>query len=213
MPNYKNCRNTKTAEEYLLKCLFQAEDERDKAVAYCEAVRQGEEARVKAAEEAQREFEEKTKNAPVFEVKETKTVSYEVADDYRFYKKDYGLADVETLTNALNLNDEDLYEWANESYHGKDMWYSVMPIKRCEKTYDYTLTYCSSDDETDLHTFVSKTYDPENFAEIETNGVAINTICPISKDEEIKAFAITQLRGALQRAINRLNEEADKDAN
>lgn len=30
MPNYKNCRNAKTAEEYLLKCLFQVEDERDK---------------------------------------------------------------------------------------------------------------------------------------------------------------------------------------
>lgn len=211
MPNYKNCRNAKTAEEYLLKCLFQAEEERDEAVAYCEGVREAEEARIKAAEEAQRELEEKAKNVLVFEVKETKTVSYEVADDYRFYKKDYGLANVETLTNALNLNDEDLYEWADKSYHGEDEWYSVMPIRRSEKTYDYTLTYCSSDDETDLHTFVSETYDPENFIEIETNGVAINTIYPISKDEEIKAFAITQLRGALQRAINRLNVEADKD--
>lgn len=212
MPNYKNCRNAKTAEEYLLKCLFQAEEERDEAVAYCEGVREAEEARVKAAEEAQREFEEKAKNAPVFEVKETKTVSYEIADDYRFYKKDYGLADVETLTNALNLNDEDFYEWANKSYHGEDRWYSVMPIKRFEKTFDYILAY-SSGDETDLHTFVSETYDPENFTEIETNEVAINAICPISKDKEIKAFAITKLREALQRAINRLNEEADKDAN
>lgn len=99
MPNYKNCRNAKTAEEYLLKCLFQAEDEHDKAVAYCNGVREAEEERIKAAEEAQRELEEKAKNAPVFEVKETKTVSYEVADDYRFYKKDYGLAYAETLTH------------------------------------------------------------------------------------------------------------------
>lgn len=212
MSNYKNCRGSKTAEEYLLKCLFQAEDDRDKAVAYCDGVRKAEEERIKAAEEAQKEFEEKVKNAPIFEVKETKTVCYEVADDYRFYKKDYGLADVETLTNALNLNDEDLYEWANESYHGEDRWYSVMPIKRFEKTYDYTLTYCSGGED-DLHTFVSETYDPESFTELETNGVAINTICPVSKDEEIKAFAITKLREALQRAINRLNEEADKDAN
>ena len=212
MPNYKNCRNAKTAEEYLLKCLFQAEEERDKAVAYCDGVREAEEERIKAAEEAQRELEEKAKNAPVFEVKKTKTVSYEVADDYRFYKKDYGLADVETLTNALNLNDEDLYEWADKSYHGEDKWYSVMPIKRFEKTYDYTLTYCSGNED-DLHTFVSETYDPESFTELETNVVAINTICPVSKDEEIKAFAITKLREALQRAINRLNEEADKDAN
>lgn len=211
MPNYKNCRNVHTAEEYLLKCLFQAEEEREKAVTYCDGVREAEEARIKAAEEAQRELEEKAKNAPVFEVKKTKTVSYEVADDYRFYKKDYGLADVETLTNALNLNDEDLYEWANKSYHGEKSWYSVMPIRRFEKTYDYTLTYCSSDDEIDLHIFVSETYDPENFTEIEANEVAINAICPISKDKEVKAFAIAQLREALKRAINRLNEEADKD--
>lgn len=211
MPNYKNCRNVHTAEEYLLKCLFQAEEEREKAVAYCDGVREAEEARIKAAEEAQRELEEKAKNAPVFEVKKTKTVSYEVADDYRFYQKDYGLADVETLTNALNLNDEDLYEWANKSYHGEKSWYSVMPIRRFEKTYDYTLTYCSSDDEIDLHIFVSETYDPENFTEIEANEVAINAICPISKDKEVKAFAIAQLREALKRAINRLNEEADKD--
>lgn len=43
MPNYKNCRDAKTAEEYLLKCLFKAEDERDKAVAYCGGVREAEE--------------------------------------------------------------------------------------------------------------------------------------------------------------------------
>ena len=49
MPNYKNCRDAKTAEEYLLKCLFQAEEERDEAVAYCEGVRQAEEERIKAA--------------------------------------------------------------------------------------------------------------------------------------------------------------------
>ena len=212
MPNYKNCRNAKTAEEYLLKCLFQAEEERDEAVAYCEGVREAEEARIKAAEEAQKELEEIAKNAPVFKVKKTKTVSYEVADDYRFYKKDYGLADVEVLTKVLNFNDEDLYEWADKSYHGENSWYSVMPIKRFEKTFDYVLTY-SSGNEDDLHTFVSETYDPENFTELETNDVAINATCPISKDVEVKAFAIAELRKALQRAINRLNEEADKNAN
>lgn len=35
MAGYKNCRSAKTAEEYLLKCLFAAEEERDKALAYC----------------------------------------------------------------------------------------------------------------------------------------------------------------------------------
>ena len=212
MPNYKNCRDAKTAEEYLLKCLFQAEEERDKAVAYCDGVREAEEERIKAAEEAQKEFEEKVKNAPVFEVKETKTVKYNVAQDYRFYDKDYGLADTEVLTNALNLNDEDLYEWACKSYHGEKSWYSVMPIKRSEKIFDYVLAFSSNDGES-LYTFVSDECSPESFDELVTDEANTGVICPISKDAEIKALAIAELREVLQIAINRLNERADKDAN
>ena len=212
MPNYKNCRDAKTAEEYLLKCLFQAEEERDEAVAYCEGIRQAEEERIKAAEEAQKELEEKAKNAPVFEVKETKTVKYKVAQDYRFYDKDYGLADIEVFTNALNLNDEDLYEWAQKSYHGEKSWYSVIPIKRYEHTYDYVLAF-SSDDGESLYTFVSDVCSPEAFNELETTEARTGAICPISKDAEIKVLAIAELREVLQRTINCLNERADKDAN
>lgn len=47
MGGYKNCRSAKTAEEYLLKCLFAAEEERDKAVFYCEEVRIAEEEKIK----------------------------------------------------------------------------------------------------------------------------------------------------------------------
>ena len=39
MSTNKDCRNAKTAEEYLLQCLFKAEDDRDKAIAYCDEVR------------------------------------------------------------------------------------------------------------------------------------------------------------------------------
>lgn len=212
MPNYKNCRDAKTAEEYLLKCLFQAEEERDEAVAYCEGVRQAEEERIKAAEEAQKELKEKAKNAPVFEVKETKTVKYEVASDYRFYEERYGLADTEVLTNALNLNDDDLYEWALKSYSRERSWYSVTPIERSEKIFDYVLTF-SSDDGESLYTFVSDECSPESFDELVTGEANTNVICPISKDNEIKALAIAELRETLQRAIKHLDERADKDAN
>ena len=212
MPNYKNCRDAKTAEEYLLKCLFQAEEERDEAVSYCNGVREAEEERIKAAEEAQKELEEKVKNAPVFEVKETRTVSYKVAQDYRFYDKDYGLADTEVLTNAINLNDEDLYEWARKSYHGEKSWYSVIPIERHEKIFDYVLVF-SSDDGESLYTFISDECSPEVFDELETTEAKTGVICPISKDAEIKVLAIAELREVLQRTINRLNERADKDAN
>lgn len=203
---HASCRDAKTAEEYLLKCLFKAEDERDEAVAYCDGVRRAEEERIKAAEEAQKEFEEKAKNAPVFSVKETKTVKYKVAQDYKFYDKDYGLADTEVLTNALNLNDEDLYEWAGKSYHGEKSWWSVIPIERSEKTFDYVLAF-SSDDSDSLYTFVSDECSPESFDELVTDKADTGVICPISKDAEIKALAIAELREALQRAISRLLKE------
>ena len=210
MPNYKNCRNAKTAEEYLLKCLFQAEDERDKAVAYCEGVREAEEARVKAAEEAQREFEEKVKNAPVFEVKETKTVKYVATDSYRFCKEDYGLADVEVLTNALNLNDDDLYEWALKTYSGEKSWYITRPIERTEKIFDYVLAF-SSDSDDSLYIFVSDESSPEYFYEFKTDNAELKEFCPISKDDEVKALAISSLRESLKEAIEKLNKRADKD--
>lgn len=210
MPNYKNCRDAKTAEEYLLKCLFKAEDERDKAVAYCEGVREAEEARIKAAEEAQRELEEKAKNAPVFEVKETKAVKYVAADSYRLYKEDYGLADVEVLTNALNLNDDDLYEWALKTYSGEKSWYITRPIERTEKIFDYVLTF-SSDSDDSLYTFVSDESSPEYFYELKTDDVELGEFCPISKDDEVKALAISSLRESLKEAIERLNKRADSN--
>ena len=210
MPNYKNCRDAKTAEEYLLKCLFKAEDERDKAVAYCEGVREAEEERIKAAEEAQRELEEKAKNAPVFEVKEIKAVKYVAADSYRLYKKDYGLADVEMLTNAFNLNDDGLYEWALKAYSGEKSWYIIRPIERTEKIFDYVLAF-SSDSGDSLYTFVSDESSPEYFYELKTDDVELGEFCPISKDDEVKALAISSLRGSLKEAIEKLNKRADSD--
>lgn len=206
---YKSCRDAKTAEEYLLKCLFKAEEERDEAVAYCDGVRKAEEERIKAEKEFQKEFEEKAKNAPVFSVKEIKTVKYEVAHAYKFYNNDYGLDSVETLTNVLNLNDEELYKWARKSYQGEKTWCSVMPIKRIEKTFDYILTYYNGDG-TDLQTFVSEYGWPENFEKLMVNEIKINDFCLIAEDNKVKALAITKLREELEEAISRLLKRDDK---
>lgn len=201
---HASCRDAKTAEEYLLKCLFKAEDERDEAVAYCDGVRRAEEERIEAEKEAQKELEEKTKNATVFSVKETKTVKYEVASAYKFCDKDYGLDDVKTLTDTLNLNDEELYEWACKSYSGEKGWYSFSPIKRTEKTFDYVLAYYNDDDETDLQAFVSEECWPENFEKLMVDEAKINKFCLITEDSKVKALAIADLRKELKDAISRL---------
>lgn len=208
--NYKSCRDAKTAEEYLLKCLFQAEEERDEAVTYCEGVRQAEEARIKAAEEAQKDLEEKVKNAPVFSVKETKAVKYKVASASKFCNKDYGLDSVETLTNALNLNDEELYKWARKNYRGEKGWCSFSPINRIEKTFDYMLMYYNGD-KINLRTFVSEEMWPEDFKNLMVDEAEIEEFCLVAKDSEVKARAITTLRGELKKAISQLSERADKN--
>lgn len=110
MPEYINCRDSKTAEEYLLKCLFQAEDERDKAIAYCDQVKAEEEARIKQAEEDEKALQEKLKEAPVFKVQKTETVKYEIAPSYHYKNESYGLNDPSELQEILKLNDEDFWE-------------------------------------------------------------------------------------------------------
>lgn len=59
MSTNKDCRNAKTAEEYLLQCLFKAEDDRDKAIAYCDEVR--------AKEDEHKAYIESLGNLPVYD--------------------------------------------------------------------------------------------------------------------------------------------------
>lgn len=67
MSTNKDCRNAKTAEEYLLQCLFKAEDDRDKAIAYCDEVR--------AKEDEHKAYIESLGNLPVYYYVRTNAVS------------------------------------------------------------------------------------------------------------------------------------------
>lgn len=207
MAGYKNCRSAKTAEEYLLKCLFAAEEERDKALAYCEEVRIAEEERIKQAQIKEEEFQEKLKNAPVFAVKETETIRFKVEPSYMFVKPDYKLNDVEILSGILAKSDEDLYEWASQSYEPfSGSYYSnLRPIDIKKNTYDYVLSYM--EDEDTKKTFVSEERYPHDFIELQNYYFHVDDIYPIAMEEEIKKEAIKMLRTNLQDAINKLKSE------
>lgn len=135
MAGYKNCRSVKTAEEYLLKCLFAAEEERDKAVFYAESLKIAENKRIEEEKERNRKFKEKLKEAPVFQVKETKTISFEVEPSYRLIKPEYMIGNFETLSNILQKDDKELYEWASKRYkaEGTSYFSDLTPILRKEK--------------------------------------------------------------------------------
>lgn len=207
MAGYKNCRSAKTAEEYLLKCLFAAEEERDKALAYCEEVRIAEEERIKQAQIKEEEFQEKLKNAPVFAVKETETIRFKVEPSYMFVKPDYKLNDVEILSGILAKSDEDLYEWASQSYEPMlDSYYkNLRPINLTKKTYDYVLSYM--EDEDTKKTFVSEEWYPHDFIDLQDYYLHVDDVYPIAMEEEIKKEAIKMLRTNLQNAIDKLKSE------
>lgn len=207
MAGYKNCRSAKTAEEYLLKCLFAAEEERDKALAYCEEVRVAEEERIKQAQIKEEEFQEKLKNAPVFAVKETETIRFKVEPSYMFVNPDYKLNDVEILSGILAKSDEDLYEWASQSYEPMSGSYysNLRPINLTKKTYDYVLSYM--EDEDTKKTFVSEELYPHDFIDLQDYYFHVDDVYPIAMEEEIKKEAIKMLRTNLQNAIDKLKSE------
>jgi hypothetical protein len=208
MAGYKNCRSAKTAEEYLLKCLFAAEEERDKAVFYAESLKIAENKRIEEEKERNRKFKEKLKEAPVFQVKETKTISFEVEPSYRLIKPEYMIGNFETLSDILQKNDKELYEWASKRYEAKGTSYlsDLTPILRKEKTYDYILAYM--EDETTEKIFVSQEWYPQEFIELRTEYYnRTDEIYPLEMEEEVKKMAIQELRKNLQSAIDSFKSE------
>lgn len=207
MAGYKNCHGAKTAEEYLLKCLFAAEEERDKAVFYAEFLKIAEENRIKQEEESAKRLKEKIKNAPIFSVRETKTVSFKVESLYYLVKPEYNFNDINILSNILEKDDDKLYEWASKTYEPIRGSYlsSLKPISRKEKTYDYTLEYM--EDENIKKTYVSEEWYPQDFVELKSEYFGVDSIYPLSMEEEVKKEAIKKLRESLQDAIDKLKSE------
>lgn len=207
MAGYKNCRSAKTAEEYLLKCLFAAEEERDKALAYCEEVKAAEEERIEQAKIKEEEFQKKLENAPVFAVKDTETIRFKVEPSYMFIKPYYKLNDAEILSDILAKNDKDLYEWAIQSYEPSPRSYygDLRPIELKEKTYNYVLSYMENEDSKRI--FVSEEWFPHGFIDLQEEYFHVDDVYPVGMKEEVKKEAIKMLRTNLQDAINKLKSE------
>nr|DAZ19086.1 MAG TPA: hypothetical protein [Caudoviricetes sp.] len=173
-----------TCEAYVLARLAEAERERDEAVAYCEKVREDEERRIAEAEE-------------------TETVMYEVAKSYRLRDTDYELGGADGLRGVLALGDEELYAWARQGHKGKK-WYSLTPIEKTARTYDYALRFDGGDG---VETWVSDSTDPRYFLEL-ANEPVTGKLLPKRLDAEARALAISELRVAIGEAIEKMEEES-----
>ena len=181
-----------SAEEYVLARLDTLEKERDE--------------RFNGLESNLKEVE--TSNADrsvMFQVGLIKAVQYEVISSYKLKDTDYGFGNVEALKAAQAMDDEALYEWATQQY-GKS-WCKVTPIKRIEKEFNYKL-YVAKDN--GVEHYASDTDKPGDFRRIYSS-VELSDWCVFSLDSAVKAKAIEQLRDALVRAIDDLDEEEDSD--
>lgn len=195
---YEGCRDAKTAEEYLLKCLFEAEDQRDYAVNYCNEVRKAEEERIAAVKAKEEEMQKKVKDAPVFQVVERKCVKYTVKQYSSFVDKDYGLNNSAELRKVLKKNDDELFEWATKAYVGPNKWYSITPISREVEIFDYTLSFESNEE---LFVFGSTYSSPEYFKAIMIKNLQTGEFFDFLYDVDLKEIALKELREQLEKAI------------
>lgn len=182
-----------SAEEYVLARLDTLEKERDE--------------HFKAVESNLKEAEVSNADRSVmFQVRLLRAVQYEIIGSYKFKDADYGFGDVEALKAAQAMDDTALYEWATQQY-GKS-WCKATPIKRWDKEFSYQL-YVSKDN--GVEHYASDKEKPNDFRRI-YNSVELADWCVFSLDSAVKAKAIEQLRDALARAIEDLDEqEEDSD--
>lgn len=181
-----------SAEEYVLARLDTLEKERDE--------------RFNVLESNLKEVEASNADRSViFQVGSLKAVQYEVISSYKLKDTDYGFGEVAALKAAQAMDDETLYEWATQQY-GKS-WCKVTPINRIEKEFNYKL-YVSSGN--GIERYASDIDRPATFRKI-YDIAELAEWCAYSLDSDLKAKAIEQLRNALARVIDDLDEEEETE--
>lgn len=202
MSTNKDCRNAKTAEEYLLQCLFKAEDDRDKAIAYCDEVR--------AKEDEHKAYIESLGKLPVYDYVKTNAIKAEIVTDYRL--RNFKLESSCSLEDMLKMNDEQLIKIAtdirkaNLSYYGDKK--PLIEIKK--KTFDILLSYGSED----RYYSVASVNSPDSFYDLSTTTkeVSENTCDTWAKEDlldELLKIAVSELRINIERVVESLNAKKE----
>lgn len=202
MSTNKDCRNAKTAEEYLLQCLFKAEDDRDKAIAYCDGVR--------AKEDEHKAYIESLGNLPVYDYVRTNVVKAEVATDYRL--RNFKLNSSYSFEDMLKMNDEQLIEVATDTRKASISYYVDKEplIKIKKKTFDILLSYGSEE----KYYFVAGVDSPDFFYDLSTTAKEVldNTCDTWAKEDlldNLLKVSVSELRINIERFIESLNAKKE----
>lgn len=132
-------------------------------------------------------------------------VRYTTCGSWCFEEKDYGMGDIETLRDALELDDEGLYTWATKEYSGGT--FSLTPIQRQETKFEYQLI--------DTRGIKKQIYAAEDYSFYQFNYISSDPYCGrycfIEHDDGAKGKAIADIRVSIKRAIDRLEREEDEE--
>lgn len=202
MSTNKDCRNAKTAEEYLLQCLFKAEDDRDKAIAYCDEVR--------AKEDEHKAYIESLGNLPVYDYVRTNVVKAEVATDYRL--RNFKLNSSYSFEDMLKMNDEQLIEVATDTRKASISYYGdkELLIKIKKKTFDILLSYGSEE----KYYSVAGVDSPDSFYDLSTTTKEVldNTCDTWAKEDlldNLLKVSVSELRINIERFVESLNAKKE----
>ena len=202
MSTNKDCRNAKTAEEYLLQCLFKAEDDRDKAIAYCDDVR--------AKEDEHKAYIESLGDLPVYDYVRTNAVKAEVSTDYRL--RNFKLNSGYSFEDMLKMNDEQLIEVATDTRKASISYYDDKEplIKIKKKTFDILLSYGSKE----KYCSVAGVDSPDSFYDLSTTAKEVldNTCDTWAKEElldELLKVSVSELRINIERFVESLNAKKE----
>lgn len=200
MSTNKDCRNSKTAEEYLLQCLFKAEDDRDRAIAYCDEVR--------AKEDEHKAYIESLGELPVYDYVRTNAVRADVSSYYRFSDSCYKLLCDYSLEDMLKMNDEQLLEIATDVQKASIKYYGdVKPfIQIEEKTFDILLTYGGEK----RYCSVASAGNPDSFYDLSTTAKEVSesgsdTWTKEDLLDDLLKVSVSELRESIEKAIERIN--------
>lgn len=202
MTTNKDCRNAKTAEEYLLQCLFKAEDDRDKAIAYCDEVR--------AKEDEHKAYIESLGDLPVYDYVRTNAVKAEVTTDYRL--RNFKLNSGYSFEDMLKMNDEQLIEVATDTRKACISYYGDKEplIKIKKKTFDILLSYGSEE----KYYSVAGVDSPDSFYNLSTTAKEVldNTCDTWVKEDlldNLLKVSVSELRINIERFVESLNAKKE----
>lgn len=151
------------------------------------------------------EKEPKNTDGVEFKKEPITAVRYMTSGSWVFEDKDYGLNDVDRLREALEMDDEKLYEWATDEYG--EGFHTCTPITRQETEFAYQVIdmnivpnaiYASGKNSVGYFQHISDTPTRDSY-------------CTLDNDDAAKAKAIEDIRYTIKCAIENLENGTDEE--